>query len=188
MNRQRMGLINIGILVVVVLGWLLFFYLPVNNEIQTMNQEMTSLEQRIDQVGSIERNRAQIEQRIKTLENDLVQLFESVNSDKGIENTVEMIDKLAVKHELDLEYVNPSPVDQFSVVGAEQRKYFDKSLHSYPIDVFLNGKFIPTGKFLEELSAITEPVHIQSIHLLTDTQLPDKLHIEIKLLAYSAKE
>ncbi|MDK2976581.1 MAG: hypothetical protein PWP06_1056 [Candidatus Marinimicrobia bacterium] len=188
MNQQRMGMIYIGILVVVIFGWLLFFYLPVNREIQTMNQEMSSLEQRIAQVGSIERNRAQIEQRIKTLENDLMQLFESVNSDNGIENTVEMINKLAKRHELDLEYVNPSPVDQFSVPGEEQKKYFGKSLHSYPIDMFLNGKFIPAGKFLEELSATNEPIHIQSIHLLTDTQLPDKLHIEIKLLAYTAKE
>ncbi|MCD6235013.1 MAG: type 4a pilus biogenesis protein PilO [Candidatus Marinimicrobia bacterium] len=188
MNQQRIGLINIGILFVAVLGWLFFLYLPVHQEIQTMNQELISMEQHIVQVGSIERNRAQIEERVKNLEKDLIQLFESVNSDKGIENTIDMIDQLAEHYNLELEYVNPSPIDQFSVPGTEQRKYFEKSLHSYPIDVFLNGKFIPTGKFLEELSAHTELVHIQSIHLLTDTQLPDKLHIEIKLLAYTAKE
>lgn len=75
MNQQRIGLINIGILFVAVLGWLFFLYLPVHQEIQTMNQELISMERHIVQVGSIERNRAQIEERVKNLEKDLIQLL-----------------------------------------------------------------------------------------------------------------
>ncbi|MDD3807729.1 MAG: type 4a pilus biogenesis protein PilO [Candidatus Marinimicrobia bacterium] len=188
MNLKRVGLINIILLLVVLCGWLIFFYFPLNQEINSLNQEIKSLEQQISQVVTVERNCAQVEKRVQLLENDLNQLFQLGNSQKGIENTLEQIQKMAQKYNLDLEYMTPLFINQFSVPENEQKKYFKMSLHSYPIDLYLNGKFIPTGEFLEELSANQEPIHIQSIHLLTDTELPDKLHIEIKLLAYMAKE
>lgn len=188
MNLKRIGLINIGLLIVCILAWLLFFYFPIDKEIKSLNSDIVSLEQRIAQIGTIERNKSQIEKQIRDLENDLNRLFESVVDESGFQQTLDYIEQLSVLHNLDVEFLNPSPVDQFTVNKADMKKYFAKSLHSYPVDVFLNGKFIETGKFLEDLTASSEPVHIQSIHLLTDTQLPDKLHIEIKLLAYTAKD
>jgi Tfp pilus assembly protein PilO len=188
MNLRRIGIINIGLLLIVVIGWFVFFYMPVTGKINSMNNEINTIDARIEKIGAVERNRSIIEKRIRELENDLNRLLESVSSGRGIESTMEYIEQLAILHNLDLEYVNPSPTDQFSVPEKKQKEYIDKSLHSYPMDILLNGKFIGTGQFLEDLSANAEPVHIQSIHLLTDTQLPDKLHVEIKLLAYTVKD
>jgi len=188
MNLKRIGLINIGLLVICVSAWLLFFHLPINKEINSLNNDILSLEQRIAQIGTIERNKSQIEKQIRDLENDLNRLFESVVDEKNFQNTLDYIEQISDLHNLDVEFLNPSPVDQFNVNPADVKKYFAKSLHSYPVDVFLNGKFIEAGKFLEDLATSREPVHIRSIHLLTDTQLPEKLHIEIKLLAYTAKD
>lgn len=188
MNLKRIGLINIGLLIICVLAWVLFFYLPIDKEIKGLNSDIVSLEQRIAQIGTIERNKSQIERKILDLENDLNRLFESVVDEKSFQETLDYIEQLTALHNLDVDFLNPSPVDQFNVNPADIKKYFDKSLHSYPVDIFLNGKFIETGKFLEDLATSREPVHIQTIHLLTDTQLPEKLHIEIKLLAYTAKD
>ncbi len=188
MNLRRIGLINIGLLVIIVLGWFIFFYMPVSGEINSMNNEINDLENRITEIGRIEQNKAQIDRRLGELEQDLKRLFNSVESDRDIDNTVEYIEQLARLHNLELEYINPSPANQFGVSAERQKQYFDKSLHSYPVDIFLTGKFIETGKFLEDLTVNNEPVHVRAIHLLTDTQLPDKLHVEIKLLAYTAKD
>jgi Tfp pilus assembly protein PilO len=188
MNLKRIGLINIGLLILSVLAWVLFFYLPIDKEIDGLNNDIASLEQRIVQIGTIERNKGQIEKRIRDLENDLNRLFDTVEDESSFQNTLDYIEQLSILHSLEVEFLNPSPVDQFNVNPADTKKYFKKSLHSYPIDVFLKGKFIETGKFLEDLTAASEPVHIKTIHLLTDTQLPEKLHIEIKLLAYTAKD
>lgn len=145
MNLRRSGIINIVLLLLIVISWLLFFYMPVTREIDSMNNEINTIEARITQIGTVERNRNLIEKRIRDLENDLNRLFESIDRGRGIENTMEYIEQLAGRHNLDLEYVNPSPTDQFSVSADQQKKFIDQSLHSYPMDVLLNGKFIATG-------------------------------------------
>jgi len=188
MNLKQIGLINIGLLVICVAAWMMFFHIPINNEIISLNNDISSLEQRITQIGTIERNKSQIEKKIRDLENDVNRLFESVVDDNSFQETLDYIEQLSTLHNLDVEFLNPSPVDQFNVNSTDIKKYFNKSLHSYPVDVFLNGKFIETGKFLEDLATSREPLHIRSIHLLSDTQLPEKLHIEIKLLAYTARD
>jgi uncharacterized membrane protein YukC len=40
MNLKQIGLINIGLLVICVAAWMMFFHIPINNEIISLNNDI----------------------------------------------------------------------------------------------------------------------------------------------------
>jgi len=181
--------IGFAVLVLVVAGWLLFYYQPTSHMVQTLNRNVQKWALMI-RAASVSENRIErLEKEVANLNANIDQIEKKIYPILKMPSIGRKIIRLGRRHHLAVLAMTPSYDVLFPVKGVSTQ---EKPMVKLPVTFMMRGRYINLGHFLEDIPKLPFAFAVDEVHLETEPSIYPNINIQLKgyffLLTKKAQE
>ncbi|NOY78348.1 MAG: type 4a pilus biogenesis protein PilO [Calditrichaeota bacterium] len=181
--------IGFAVLVVVVAGWLLFYYQPTSRMVKTLNRNVQKWALMIRAASVSENKIEKLEKEVTELNANVDQIEKKIYPISKMPSIGKKIIRLGRRHHLAVLAMTPSYNVLFPVKGVSSQ---DKPMVKLPVTFIMRGRYINLGHFLEDVPKLPFAFAVDEVHLGTDPSIYPNIDIQLKgyffLLTKKAQE
>ncbi len=171
--------IRIGFLVIilVVVGWLWFYYHPTSRTVQTLNRNVQKWTLMIRAASVSENKIEQLQKDVADLNANVDQIEKKIYPISRMPSIGKKIIRLSRQHHLTVLAMTPSYDVLFPVRGVSTQ---EKPMVKLPVMFMMRGRYINLGHFLEDIPRLPFAFAVDEVHLETVPSIYPNINIQLK--------
>lgn len=181
MRPQNKFYTLLAVLLVGILAWLYFYYLPTLEKINQYKATLLTYNTKINSASKASTKIEEIEQLLEDMKSELTRLEQKIVDKSQLENFAKLMESEARKYNMTI--INVSPVVNYYFKISEINPT-GTYISRLPFEMNLITDFMSFAKFLDNLDNLPIYIHLEGVEMDVSHDEPTKLSIHLMSSVY----
>jgi Tfp pilus assembly protein PilO len=160
MSAKIKFFITLTIILLIIGGWLYFFYLPYRHVIETEREKISQIRGQVKRSMQIGQDLQEMKNRLASRKNELENQESKIINQSELDNIAQLLHQEMQNY--DIKVINISPqITDFLKLNKDKKIEFSK----LPIEVNIETKYLNFGRFLAHIYHLPKYIHPEAISM-----------------------
>lgn len=186
MTAQKKFYIVASIFLVLVAAWVMFYYLPILEDISDNKIKSGSYNTKITSASKAQVNIEEAQKSFKLVEDEIAGLEKKLVDKKQLEKIANILKSHATKYNVSVINISPIVTYYFKITESDEKN--SGVLTRLPFEMNLSATFLNFGKFLSDIQHLPFYIHPEGVKIEVSKNSLTLLDINFKASIYVKSE